>query len=1150
MNPTVLFENAFAKSPQAQLIVTAGKVFAANRAAGNLLLGNPDISSLVDSPVETYFLESEKALSIDSGSCLLPLCSSAEMTPVACNVVVTRLSAISSLWALEPMWEDQLRPNCGESTLLNALDTTSEAVICIGGSRASRTQRSHVVKYLNKGAEAYFDLQGGPVVGRRLRNVFRLHDALKIEARLEEAVSGKRISFQANVLSPEGSETCLAVTINAQSEEEIVISLRDVTEERRVQNRLEKSSNDLDRLSEQIPGVYFHLKIDDNGEPRFPYISEKVKALLGVEASEVMANASIAMGCVCIEDLERVYESIAISCQNLTPLYIEYRVVVPSGRKKWVSIKAIPEKRVDEEVVLYGIFEDVTLRKESEERLRMVSAAVEASSDFVLMVNNQGRALYRNNSFANIVGYETIDQLNDAGGAKTLFSEKHVFDKIFQETLEYGHWQGDVQVMTESNRMLDIYFRSVSVMDEKGRVTALVITGTDVTHNKRRQNLLKRYNSVLKAQSEAATDGILVVNERGIVSNFNKRFCGIWELPTSLMDVGKPEKIWRVASAQMKDSEAFFKRSMEISINDSETFKDTLEFADGRIFERTSIPISSPMGESYGRVWFFHEVTEQKRSEERLLATMREAEEANKAKSYFLANMSHEIRTPMNGIIGMTGLLMETELEREQQDYVDTIRASSEALLVVINDILDFSKIESGKLEIENIMFDLRDCLEEAIDTLAIQAAEKGLDISYVFGKEIPQSLLGDPTRLRQIIVNLVGNAVKFTAKGGVVVKVDPFHIKDDDVILHFQIKDTGIGIPADRIDRLFGSFSQVDASTTRKYGGTGLGLAISKNLAELMGGSMWVESVEGKGSTFHFTVSFNRAAFAFDLTSSSVANQFEGKKALVVDSHDFSREGLVSQLKALKVETIEGRHFDEIASCFLDEPDLNMVFVDYGIDGISPDQIKKSVREAAGDELFPVLFTGRLGGVQLGEVADEKTLTLIKPYKLENLRNRLLEATGRTVQRVRRVTSDSSQMGDQMPLRILLAEDNAVNQKVAMRLFKKMGYEIAMASNGLEAVNMIADNEYDLVFMDIQMPEMDGLEATEEIIKRWGDNRPRIIALTANAMREDREKCYGIGMDGYLTKPFKRDDLKDTITKTYVRLQEEKADKSPSSEA
>ena len=692
-------------------------------------------------------------------------------------------------------------------------------------------------------------------------------------------------------------------------------------------------------------------------------------------------------------------------------------------------------------------------------------------------------------------------------------------------------------MVTESGRVLDVYFRTVSVKDEKGRITALVATGTDVTHNKRRQNLLKRYNSVLKAQSEASTDGILVVNERGIVSNYNKRFHEIWALSPSVMDAGDPTKIWEVASQLLPDSETFYQTALSTSESETETIKDILEFTDGRIFEQASFPICSPLGEPYGRVWFFHEITEQRRSEEQLRAAMREAEEANKAKSYFLANMSHEIRTPMNGIIGMTGLVSETELDNEQRECVDTIRASSESLLVVINDILDFSKIESGKLELENIIFDLRDCVEEAVDTLALQATEKGLDIAYVIDNAVDSLLLGDPTRLRQVIVNLIGNAVKFTAKGGVSVQVSPYQEDGDDLMLQISIRDTGIGIPADRVSSLFDSFSQVDASTTRKYGGTGLGLSISKNLSELMGGSMWVESELDKGSVFHFTCKLQKSTTNLDSADRDQLNVLDGKKAAIIEHNDFSRASLVNQSENFGMKPVEYKSIAEFESGISENSDLSVVFVELGLDRLQPDELVDRVRRQCCDIKMPIVVCGPLGSVHSSRGSSDNVYSLLKPFKLANTKRFLLEALGQNTRKVKKTATNTVKPGESMPMSILLAEDNVVNQKVATRLFLKFGYEIDVANNGSEVIKAIEQNEYDLVFMDIQMPEMDGLEATRQIIEKWGGDRPRIIALTANAMREDKENCFEAGMDEYLTKPFKRSELLDAISCTYKKM-------------
>ncbi len=799
-NPTDPFESLFLKSPHAQIVASRGRVRVANRAASQLLVQSSDAASISDTPLEAYFDDFSKALEPGSEAIELTLSSPREKGPISCEARITRLSENENLWQIEPVIEDA-NDSVSETRLSEALDLSTDGIILLERTSDASDYR---VKFANRAACGILEL-GDRVDGASFKGICAPYEALEIDALVEESGSSPGQTSRREVVIECGKQTKnVIVSVQIKSLNNYTLSVVDVTQARHVERQLETSSHELERLSVQVPGVYFHLKINSSGDPSFPFISEKIVELLGVEARDVMKDASIAMGAVYIEDLERVYESLAVSSKNLNPLFLEYRVKGPNGRQKWVSTKAVPEKLQDDTIIWYGIFEDVTLRKESEERLRMVSAAVDVSSDFILMMNVQGEGVYHNHSFGSILGYDSTDQLNDSGGATALFNDRGLFEKIVQETQEYGHWQGDVQMVTESGRVLDVYFRTVSVKDEKGRITALVATGTDVTHNKRRQNLLKRYNSVLKAQSEASTDGILVVNERGIVSNYNKRFHEIWALSPSVMDAGDPTKIWEVASQLLPDSETFYQTALSTSESETETIKDILEFTNGRIFEQASFPICSPLGEPYGRVWFFHEITEQRRSEEQLRAAMREAEEANKAKSYFLANMSHEIRTPMNGIIGMTGLVSETELDNEQRECVDTIRASSESLLVVINDILDFSKIESGKLELENIMFDLRDCVEEAVDTLALQATEKGLDIAYVIDNTVDSLLLGDPTRLRQVIVNLIGNAVKFTAKGGVSVQVSPYQEDGDDLMLQISIRDTGIGIPADRVSSLF----------------------------------------------------------------------------------------------------------------------------------------------------------------------------------------------------------------------------------------------------------------------------------------------------------------------------------------------------------
>ncbi|PZO45618.1 MAG: hypothetical protein DCF17_00780 [Shackletoniella antarctica] len=674
---------------------------------------------------------------------------------------------------------------------------------------------------------------------------------------------------------------------------------------------------------------------------------------------------------------------------------------------------------------------------------------------------------------------------------------------------------------------------------------------------KQAEQALQESERRFRTLSRFAPVGIFLTNAEGQCTYVNDRWCQVAQLqPEQALGYGwsaavHPQDQQRVQAAwhRVVETRAEFALEFRFIGQDFVGQDDTVAWVFGR-----AMPLLDGDHQLKGFIGTISDITAHKQAETKLqnqnlaLEQARQvADRANQAKGDFLATMSHEIRTPMNAVIGMTGLLLDMELTPTQQEYIEIIRSSGESLLTIINDILDFSKIESGKLELEQQPFDLGICLEEALDLLAPRATEKELELAYLTGPDVPKILLGDVTRLRQILVNLINNAVKFTERGEVVVTVEarslePVSLQTAQaqataplVELQFAVRDTGIGIPADKRERLFKAFSQVDSSTTRHYGGTGLGLVISHKLSELMGGKMWVESQPGVGSTFYFTLTTSVGP----QLEVATANALAGRQVLIVADSAINRQILMQRTYGWHMHPVAAASGAEALALLQQDKPFDLAILDMQMPAMDGLTLAAHIQALPRYVHLPLIMLTSMGKPEHLSPDDQNRFVafLNKPIKTALLYTVLARALKEPLRLPLKQQPEDQSLtpASKQSLRILLAEDHLVNQKLALLMLKRLGYRADTVGNGLEVLQALERQPYDVVLLDVQMPEMDGLEAARRICQGWlPPHRPYLVAMTANAMQGDRQKCLDAGMDEYVSKPIRPQELAQVLSQCW----------------
>jgi PAS domain S-box-containing protein len=1046
------------------------------------------------------------------------------------------------------------------------------------------------IELCSAGAERLLGFRSDEVVGKLNYTTFHETAELSAQAKVLSAELGRPVvkAFETVVARAEvnahaderewmyvrqdGSRVPVRVSVTAMRDRRSEITgylmiASDVTQQRLAEERRREVDTRLSKIASQVPGMVFQFKQSADGRRSFPFASEGIRQIYRLEPEAVREDSSAIWDLVHPEDVDRVALSFVRSAESLTRWECEYRIRFPDASERWVSGNALPERQGDGAVVWQGFITDVTERKRAEqthEESRVLLQSVFSSVDlgvFVVDVTNGGdfRFVEINPAYERLTGI-SADKIRGRSPRDLVPLIPAEMAECLRASFRRGiESPGPIEYEEPffvHGRLLWWLTRLTPLRDSVGNVVRLVGRSLDITERKTIELRFQSLTERLQLATEAAQVGIW---DHDLLQNrvvWDNRMHALYGVDPTNFD-GSYEA-WRarihpqdLPRLQLEGTEA---REGKKPFNTS--YRVVRPDGEVREIRACAHVQRDAAGRAIRMVGVNWDVTAERRAQGEIVRARDQAERLNRqledalaranqlaqeagaatvAKSEFLANMSHEIRTPLNAVIGMSGLLLGSNLSKEQREFAETIRSSGDGLLGLLNDILDYSKIESGRLDLENRPFDLRECVESALDVLAGRSAEKSIDLLSAIDAGVPESISGDETRLRQVLVNLLSNAVKFTSQGEVFLSVAVVGRAADDVRLRFSVHDSGIGIPTDRMDRLFKSFSQVDASTTRQFGGTGLGLAICKRIVDLMGGKIWVESTAGTGSVFCFEITAApQAAAKTFLAPGSPA--LVGRRVLIVDDNATSCRVLCQQFISWGMTPRAVASGDEAMAALAQEAPFDLALVDVEMPEMSGPEVVARIRREKSATQLPVAMLTRRGRLRLDDELGV-TACVSKPIKTAALFELCVEILqgGQATRPV--AAPEGAALGVEHPLAILLAEDNPVNQRVAILMLQRLGYRADVASNGREALEAVERQRYDLVLMDVQMPEMDGLQAAREIRARFDrDTGPRIVAMTANASTSDREECFAAGMDDFLTKPVRGADLRKAILAAPVR--------------